>query len=195
MSQDQPSLPPKPAPAAPPDAGHVPMTEEFDRARWTLPPATTVLLAAVIVAAVVAVFVWRQSPKPGASGLITRVAAVEPNDPARTLVVVHVRIQNLHERPFWVKGTKVAVKTDQGEFEDTAASFTDIDRYLQAFPELQPYRIAPLKPESRIESGDQAEGMVVVSFEIPKAHFDARKELAVIIDAYDRQPLVLKEAR
>ena len=181
-------------PAAP-DAGHVPMTEEFDRAKWTLPPAVPVLIAAVVVAAVVGMFVWRERPKPGATGSVLKVVAAEQKDAGRTLVVVHIRIQNLHEKPFWVKSTKVTVKTDQGEQEDPAASFMDTDRYLQAFPELQQHRIDPLKPETKIEAGGETTGMVVVGFAMPKAQFDARKELAVTIDAYDRRPLVLKETR
>ena len=38
---------PKPPP---PDAGHIPMTEEMDSARWTLPPIVPLLIAAAAVA-------------------------------------------------------------------------------------------------------------------------------------------------
>ena len=44
---------PKPEPA---DAGHIPMTEEMDRAKWTLPPVIPVLVAAAVVLIVLALY-------------------------------------------------------------------------------------------------------------------------------------------
>jgi hypothetical protein len=49
---------PKAAKPKPPDAlnaGHIPITEEMDSAKWTLPPIVPLLIAAVVVGILVAV--------------------------------------------------------------------------------------------------------------------------------------------
>src|SRR3954453_11924880 len=51
--KSQTKRPPKPEP---PDAGHVPMTEEMDSAKWSLPPVVPVLIALGIVAVVIALY-------------------------------------------------------------------------------------------------------------------------------------------
>lgn len=176
----------------PQHAGQVPLTEEMDSAKWTLPPVVPVLIGLALVAAVVGLVLWQGKPKPGASGSVTRVAAAQQTDNESVLVAVNVRIDNIHERPFWVKRSSVQLKTDQGEWSDDAASVVDFERYFQGYPDLRS-EVPPLKPEMRIEPGGRAEGMVIVAFPITKEQFEARKELAVTIDAYDRTPLVLKE--
>src|SRR3954471_24083830 len=39
-----------------PDAGHVPMTEEMDSAKWSLPPVVPVVVALAVVAIAVAIY-------------------------------------------------------------------------------------------------------------------------------------------
>ena len=63
--------PPKPSPtpaSSPAGAGRVPMSEEFDRAKWTLPPIVPVLIAAAAIAIVVAVVALSTRAKPAAGG-------------------------------------------------------------------------------------------------------------------------------
>src|SRR5215469_6104111 len=53
--EPKPTLPPRPTPPPPPpDAGHIPITEELDKAKWTLPPAQVIVIGVVAVAIVVA---------------------------------------------------------------------------------------------------------------------------------------------
>ena len=81
---------PKPAPPKPPppDAGHMPMSEEMDGARWTLPPIIPLLIAAAAVALLAGGYYWLGKSKPVSSGAIREVAAAEQPDKASVLVLV-----------------------------------------------------------------------------------------------------------
>jgi hypothetical protein len=186
-----------PVPTQPPDAGHLPMSEEMDSARRTLPPVLPVLVAAVVIAILVGIY-SRQAAKPGTSAAITRVGAVAlPED--KVLVVVHVKVDNLAEKPLVLHNASARLEVASGEetgmLEDEAASVVDHDRYFQAFPDLAVYRIAPLRLEERIAPGGTQEGMLVFGFPVSRESFDQRKSLTVTLDLYDRTPLVVGEKR
>src|SRR5947209_19121880 len=69
--------PPSPKPEAP-DAGHVPMTEEMDSAKWSLPPIVPVLIALALVAIAVAIYTvhgTRFVPRP--NGKVVGVTVAE----------------------------------------------------------------------------------------------------------------------
>jgi len=185
-----PETAPKPPP---PDAGHIPMTEEMDSARWTLPPIVPVLIAAVAIALIAGGFHFFGKTEPVSSGAIREVVAAEQPDKASVLVLVRVVVDNKGEKPFWVRATRVSLKTSQGEWTDEAASAVDYDRYFQAYPDLAAHRAPPLKVEASIPARSSQEGIVLVSFPVSKQAFDTRQSLTVTIDAYDRASLVLKQ--
>ncbi|MGH9602973.1 MAG: hypothetical protein ACRD24_11365 [Terriglobales bacterium] len=205
---DQPS---KAAPP-PPDAGHIPMTEEMDSARWTLPPVLPVLAAAAVIAVVVVLYVGRPS-KPQTTGSITRVVAAEqPAAPGPTkkpkaamatpvpersvMVVVHLRLENPADKPLYVRNVGARLEVPGGKIEeDEAASAVDHDRYLQAYPDLQAHKIAALPAETKIAPGAQQDGMVMFAFPVSRESFDQRKSLTVTVGLYDRKPLVLQEKK
>ena len=199
---------PKPTPKAPPDAGHVPMTEEFDSAKWTLPPIVPVAIGLAIVAVVLGTILLGGRPKPGGSGTIAGVYAVDQKGQAGVLVVVQVHISNLGERLMWIKSASVTIDTAQGNWTDDAAAPMDFNRYFQAYPELKQYEKPPLAAEMKIPPGGQVDGMLLVGFPPPpppnattpqpnftQADFDKRRGLTVNIELYDRKPLVLTEKR
>ena len=176
-----------------PDAGHIPITEEMDSAKWTLPPVMPVVIVLLVLAAIVGVGAYFLRPKPGASGAITGVYAAETPDKSSTMVLVQVSVNNIGNKPMWVREIKAQLKTDKGEWTDDAASPVDFARYFKAFPALGLHEMPPLKPETRIAPGGQAEGMVLVSFPVDKDAFDERKSLTVTLENYDRRPMVIAE--
>ena len=176
-----------------PDAGHIPITEEMDSAKWTLPPALPVLIVLAVLAAIVGVGAYLLRPKPGASGAITGVYAAESPDKSSTMVLLQVSVSNIGNKPMWVREITAKLKTDQGEWSDDAASPVDFARYFKAFPVLAPHETAPLRPETKIAPGGQADGMVLVSFPVSKDAFDKRKSLTVTLENYDRRPMVIAE--
>ena len=55
------------------DAGHVPITEELDSAKRTLPPAAPVAIALVVVAIVVGIIAYTERSTPVSKGGIEGV--------------------------------------------------------------------------------------------------------------------------
>lgn len=176
-----------------PDAGHIPITEEMDSAKWTLPPAMPVVIVLAVLAVIVGVASYLMRAKPAASGAITSVYAAELPDKSSTMVLIEVRVNNIGNKAMWLREIKAQLKTDQGEWTDDAASTVDFARYFQAFPALSEHQSPPLKPETKIAPGGLAEGMVLVSFPVGKDGFDKRKSLTVTLESYDRRPMVIAE--
>jgi hypothetical protein len=175
------------------DAGHVPITEEFDSARRNLPPVATLVaaLAVVLVFIIGVAYIFRS--KPVAQGQIDRAFAMQQADQANSMVLMQVTLRNVGEKPLFIKEIKATILTDQGESSDDAASAVDYGRYFQAFPDLQMYASEPLKVETKIAPGGEVKGSVMAAFPITKDQFYARKDLRVTILPYDQRAIVLHE--
>lgn len=175
------------------DAGHVPITEEFDSVKRTLPPAAPVAIALVAVAIVVAIIAFAFRAKPVAQGEIDAVyASVQPSQPS-IFVPIQVTLRNVGEKTLYIKDIKADLKTDQGAYSDTAASPTDYERYFAAFPDLKEHSTQALVVETKIAPGAEQRGTVLVSFPVTKDQFDARKDLTVTVQPYDQNAIVLRE--
>lgn len=186
---------PKPSPPKPPpaDAGHMPMSEEMDGARWTQPALKPLLIAAAVVALLAGGYYWLGKPKPVSSGAIREVVAAEQPDHASVLVLVRVVVENKGEKPLWIRAMHAHLETSQGKWDDDAASAVDHDRYYQAFPELAAHRAPALVVETKIPPGGTQEGTIIVGFPVTKQAFDLRRALSVTVDPYDEPSLVLTQ--
>lgn len=176
------------------DAGHVPITEELDSPKRSLPPAVPVVIALAIVGIVVAVIAFVERSKPVAQGGIDAVYASQPADMANTMVVLNVTLRNVGEKALYIKAISANLKTDQGDQSDDAASPSDYDRYFAAYPDLREHAMQPLIVESRIMPGAEQKGTVLVAFPVTEEQFNARKDLDVTIVPYDQNPIVLRES-
>jgi hypothetical protein len=183
----------QPAASAPaPDAGHVPITEEFDRAKWTLPPVIPIVIAAVAVAIVVAVLVFTNRAKPVASADLVKVVTADQS--GNTMVGIQIKLDNKIPKQLWVRDISAELETSDGKrYIDRAAPAVDVNRYLQAFPELQQVKSDPLREELKIPAGTSFTGFSIFSYPVDKAAFDSRKSLTVSIGFYDQPTLVAKQ--
>lgn len=188
-------VPPSPSSTQPQpdrDRAHVPMSEEMDSAKWTLPPIAPLLIALVLVAVVAGTVAFVYRPKPTALGSIAKVIAAKQED--NVLVAIHVKFDNLTDTPLFIKGITAELEAaDARKYNDVAAPAVDIDRYFQAFPELAEGKINPLKEELRIPAKTSQSGMAIFSYPVDKKDFDKRKSLSIRIDFYDRPAMVLKQ--
>ena len=175
-----------------PDAGHIPITEEMDSAKWTLPPVVPILIAVAAVGILIAIVALSNRPKPYSTGNISKLLVVENGD--NVLVAVHVNLKNAKNDYLWIKEINGEVETSDGKkYTDTAAPAVDVDRYLQAAPQLAEGKIAPLAREIKIPVGKSESGMVIFAFPVNKAAFDARKSFDVRVDFHDHSSLVMKQ--
>jgi hypothetical protein len=175
------------------DAGHVPITEEFDSAKRSLPPVAPVVIALVVVGIVVAAIAFAFRAKPVAQGGIDAVyVSTQPGQPS-IFVPIQVTLRNVSGKTLYIKDIKADVKTDQGEQSDTAAASSDYERYFAAFPDLKEHSTEALVVETKIAPGGEKKGTVLVSFPLTKEQFDARKDLTVTVQPYDQNAVVLRE--
>jgi Domain of unknown function (DUF4352) len=172
------------------DRAHVPMTEEFDRAKWTLPPISIVMIGIAIIGVLVFVFGYSTRAKPVMSGSIGDVVPVQLQDNT-VLVAIELNVANTTDKSWYIQKIEATAKTDKGENTDTAATAADSDRYFQAFPTLRTTESPVLKFDQKISPGQRLNGTIVVSFPITKDEFDARKSLTVTIQPFDNKPVTL----
>ena len=175
------------------DAGHVPITEEFDSVKRSLPPVAPLAVALLVVVVFIAGVAYIFRAKPVAQGQIDRAFAMQHADQPQTMVLMQVTLRNIGTKPLFIKEIKSDIMTEAGESVDDAASPSDYDRYFQAFPDLRMYATEPLKVETKIAPGAEAQGSVMVAFPITKEQFYARKDLNVTIFPYDQNAIVLHE--
>ena len=175
------------------DAGHVPITEEFDSPKRSLPPAVPVAIALAVVAVVVGVIAFVERSKPVAQGGIDAVYASQPANMTNTMVALQVTVTNVGDKALYIKAVSANLKTDQGDQSDDAASASDYDRYFSAYPDLRQHATQPLTVETKIMPGAEQKGTVLVAFPVTEQQFGARKDLSVTIVPYDQSPIVLRE--
>jgi len=199
-------VPPKADPVAPPPAAAMPPAadtsakatpagpgyEEFGTAKRNLPPAAPVAIAILLVAVVVAVLVYVNRAKPTAQGGIDGVWFSQPANMSSPMILMEVTLRNIGDKTLYIKEIEAGVKTDQGDQSDEAASASDYDRYLMAYPDLHGHA-RPLQVEMKIQPGAEQKGSVMVSLPVTQQQFDARKDLTVTIQPYDQAPIVLHE--
>lgn len=185
---------PRPAPGAQSDSdrAHVPMTEEFDSPKWTLPPIVPVVIAIAAIVIVIVIVAVVSRPAQHFGGSITKVVASDQQ--GSVMVAVQVKIDNLTERQQKIRSISSELQTADGKtYPDSAPSFTDIDRYLKAVPALQEAKADPLREELKIPPKSSFTGMTVFAYPVDKAGFDTRKQLTMRIEIYGEPTLVLKQ--
>ena len=188
----QPAKTEQPASSQQPTPGRIPMAEEFDSAKWTLPPLVPILIAVAAVAIVVAVVVFSNRATPIVNGDIVKVVSADQQ--GNTMVAVQVRMENKIPKQLWIKDIRSELETADGKtYPDHASPAADVERYMRAFRELRPAQAETLREELKIPVGGSFTGTTVFSYPVSKEAFDARKSLTVRIQMYDQPTLVLKE--
>jgi hypothetical protein len=195
---DTPNSPPPgqatpPAASQPPTPGHVPMSEEFDSAKWTLPPIVPIVIAVAAVAIVVALVVFSNRATPVVHGDIVKVVSADQQ--GNTMVAIQVKMENKIEKQLWIKDIRSELETADGKkYPDHASPAAEVERYMRAFPALQAAQADTLREELKIPVGSSFTGTTVFSYPVSKEAFDGRKSLTVRIQMYDQPTLVLTES-
>lgn len=194
-----------------PDAGHVPMTEELDSARWSLPPVIPVVVAAAVLAIVLGIYLASSRNPPTSTGSAVRVVAlpmhieskgsiapgqegtidqnVEKSD--SVLVNIALDVKNAIGKPMYIKGLQAKLVTEKGEFSDDAAPASDYERIVQAYSQLAIPDVKPFQAESSIAANVDQKGLAIFSFPVSRDDWDKRKSLQATVNFYDHAPLII----
>lgn len=199
MPDERPVTPPPP----PPDSGAptqsvaqpgptINIADEFGTAKRNLPPPKVLAIGVMALAVVAAIVVFTQS-RPTSHGTIDDASAVDIPNQNSVLATINVSLRNGGEKPLYIHNMKATISTDSGDFTDDAASPIDFERYFQAFPDLKKHAIDPLRVETKVMPGGEVKGTIVVSFPVSQDAFNKRKSLAVVVQPYDQQAVIIKQ--
>jgi hypothetical protein len=172
-----------------PTAAQVPMTEEFDSFKHTLPNAVPVGVAMLLVVLVLGILAYVLRARPVAAGSIDEAFAVTVPNQNSSLAIVNVSFQNVSEKPLRLLNVSVGVNAKGAQFNDDLGAVADYPRYFQAFPELEQHARAALVRDSKLAPMEKASGSVIVSFPLTQEEFDARDSLTVTL-TFDGHPPV-----
>lgn len=162
--------------------------------------ALRVLIAVVISSLVVLVWVRFGRKTPVATGEIARVA-IYPVQAKITggaagnageqgqdeiinqlLVFAHVRLNNPNKAPITVVDDWAVITMPDGNTERSlGASQVAFDKVFQAYPQLAPLRMDPLRRDTQIQPGQSMDGLVVFSYQLSKEQWEKRKSMQVTI--------------
>ncbi len=68
------------------------------------------------------------------------------------MILIAVTLKNVSDKTLYIEGINATVQTDKGDQSDDAASASDYERYLQAYPDLRGHG-GPLQVETKIPPG------------------------------------------
>jgi hypothetical protein len=172
---------------------HDALSEGEDLAKGSSHPVWATLVAAVVVTAAIAGFIMYAHKPPIAAGEVTQVWAhgvhtldnpidangvqYKPETFDQVLVFANLRIRNQSDKPIVLRNMLTNATFDDGVHSSYTATAVDYDRIFIAYPELKGLHGQPLVRETVIQPGQVAAGMIVSSFHVTKAQWDAHKNL------------------
>ncbi len=184
---------PKNAPE--PNPAHVPMTEEFDSFKHTMPNAVPVVVAMLLVVVVIGILAYVFRAKPVATGSIGEAFAVTVPNQNSSLAIITLNFQNLTEKPLWLNNINIAVHAKGSDFNDDFAPVSDFPRYFQALPALEQHARPGLARDAKFAPMEKTIGSVIVSFPLTQEEFDARDSLTATLKFADHTPVKITSGK
>jgi hypothetical protein len=162
--------------------------------------ALRVAIALIISSLVVLAWVRFERKTPVATGEVARIAiypvqakitggaagsaGMQGQDEIinQLLVFAHVRLNNPNATPITVVDNWAVITLPDGETQRSlGASQVAFDKVFQAYPQLAPMRMDPLRRDARIPPGQSMDGLVVFSYQLSKEQWEKRKSMQVTI--------------
>jgi hypothetical protein len=182
------------SPIPPPDepnAAHVPITEEFDSLKHTMPNAAPLIISMLLVAAVVGILAYVLRATPVATGSVTDAAAVSIPGQNTAIAIVNLNFQNVTDKPLRLQNINIAVHAKGSDFNDDFGSATDFPRYFEAFPALQEHAQPGLFRDAGIAPKQTMAGSVIVALPLTQEEFDARDSITATLKFEDHPAVKL----
>jgi len=184
-----------PTPPPEPDAGHIPLTEEFDSFKHTMPNAMPIVIAMVLVAVILATLAFFLRARPVAAGSIDDAFAVTLPGQNSSLAAVTLSFQNVSEKPLRLIDINIAVHAKGSNFSDDFASVADIPRYFEALPALEQHATRSLVRDTKLAPTEKTSGSVIVSFPLTQEEFNSRDSLTATLTFADHPPVKITSGK
>jgi hypothetical protein len=151
------------------------------------------LIAAVVVTAVIAIYVISGQKPPAATGEIEQVwvhpqhsetsgfdangAQMAKESFDQVYVFALVKLHNQSDKPLFVHSIMTNATMDDGIHTSYAATASDYNRVFIAYPTMPVPHGKAFSPQATIAPGETMEGTIVSAFRMSKQEWDARKGL------------------
>ncbi len=178
-----------------PNAGQIPMTEEFDSFKHTMPNTGPVAVAMLLVLVVIGILAYVLRAKPVVTGSIDEAFAVTVPSQNSSLAIVTLSFQNVTEKPLRLININIAVHAKGSDFNDDFGSVTDLPRYFQAVPALEQHARRGLVRDAKFAPMEKSEGSVIVSFPLTQEEFDARNSLTATLTFEGHAPVKITSGK
>jgi hypothetical protein len=123
---------------------------------------------------------------PGTEGLQGQAETYD-----EVIVFANVRIENHTNIPLFLQDMWAILDLPDGPERSTAASQSDFDKVFIAYPDVQKFRKDPLPRDLTLQPGQKVEGLMVFHYDIPKAQWDARTDLAIHVTFQHQNSLII----
>src|SRR5579863_827676 len=120
---------------------------------------------------------WAHPMHTETSGWDANGAAIPKEEIDQVLLFTHVRLHNQSKQPIFLHQIVANATLADGIHSSYAASPTDFERIFQAYPQLQQWHATPISHDLTLQPGETREGTFACSFRVPKADWEARKDL------------------
>lgn len=108
------------------------------------------------------------------------------------LVFAHVSLHNPNNAPITIIDDVGIVTMADGSLQRSiGASTTDFDKVFQAYPQLAPLRMDPLRRQLQIQPGQSLDGLVVFSYPISREDWEKKKSMQITISFNGAKDVVL----
>ena len=152
------------------------------------------LIATVVVAAAIAVYmiagqkppdatgeivaVWAQPQHIETSGFDANGAPMPKEIVDEVLVFTQVKLHNQSDHPLFLQNVLTNATLNDGIHSSYAANKADYDRMFIAYPDLTgAARPGAVSDDTELDPGQTVEGTIVSAFKVSKQQWDARKKL------------------
>ena len=156
--------------------------------------AIAAIIATVVVAAAIAIYVIAGQKPPIATGEVVAVWAHPQHTETsgfdasgapmpklsvdQVMVFVKVRLHNQSTFPLFLSNVTTDVTLDDGIHSSYAANKGDYERVFIAYPDITVPHGTPISPlNTQIDAGQTVEGEFLSAFKMTKQQWDARKKL------------------
>lgn len=108
-------------------------------------------------------------------------------------ILADVKVQNRQEKfPLFIQSIAATYTPAQGDpLDSIAANSSDLPRFHMAYPTAPATDEKPFPPDTRIDPGHAAQGLVLLHFPITPDVWAQRKSAVVTVTFYHQDPLTL----
>lgn len=107
------------------------------------------------------------------------------------LLFANVTVKNTAKIPLYLQNVWSNVNLpDQNEQAD-AVSLADFKKVFIAYPDTKQYEKPPLPPNLTLQPGQEAQGMVIFSYQINQKQWESAKAMTVSLGFVNQNPMVM----